>query len=73
MSDLEKCLAVCRECSDTTRSPCVVPFGTLADHDSWVSAHGAGTGHTIRTVPGWPSPRAAYDQAFGADTTGDHR
>lgn len=46
-------------------------FVSIERHDAWVVAHARGTGHSIRTVPGWCSPAAAWSAAFGAGVDRD--
>lgn len=65
MTDLESCVAVCRQCTDDLGAPAVQAFSSEATHDTWVASHARWSGHDVRTVPGHPASAVAWQQAFG--------
>lgn len=66
MSDIQRCLVICRECSARVGKPHWHACGSKAGRDAALRSHES-LGHTARTVLGWPAPHVAYDRAFGKD------
>lgn len=66
MDDIQRSLVVCRECSTQRGTPHWIACGSKRDRDNVLASHES-LGHTARTVRGWPTPRAAWDIAFGRE------
>jgi len=64
---IQRCLAICRECSDLIGRPAVQAFGNPDAMTHWITAHtrGAATPHTVRSFAGWLPPGEAWARAFG--------